>query len=168
MSIELPVASRPDIVVEPEHTHFSDAFPSNSSNLECIKMGTTKPRCIKFRHSLRCFDVLVIFVFKTNSTFQRYKYPMLWCYRMRYSWIKRNKLAPNKHLINEKAKIDRNFKKITYPSGWHHGWSRNAKRDRQVHAAFLKQNNVFIPCARWHVFLFSINVNKNENTNHFR
>ena len=37
-----------------------------------------------------------------------------------------------------------------------------------MHATFLKQNDVYIPCARWHVFLFNINVYKNENTNHFR
>ena len=97
-----------------------------------------------------------------------YKYPMLWGYRMRCSWIKRNKLAPNQNLSSEKAKIDRKFKKITYPSGWYHGWSRNAKRDRQMHATFLKQNDFYTPCTRWHVFLFSINVNKNENTNYFR
>ena len=42
-------------------------------------------------------------------------------YRMRCSWIKRNKLAPNQNLTSEKAKIDRKFKKIAYPSGWHHG-----------------------------------------------
>ena len=40
-----------------ELTHLSDAFPPNSNDLECIKMGTTKPRCIKFRHGLRCIDV---------------------------------------------------------------------------------------------------------------
>ena len=43
-----------------------------------------------------------------------------------------------------------------------------AKRDRQVHATFLKQNDFYTPCARCHVFLFSINVNKMKNTNHFR
>ena len=80
--IELPVATRHrrdtcmtgktvESGVKPEYTHFSDTFPSNSNDLEYIKMGTTKPRCIKFRHSLRCIDVLVIFVFKTHSTFQR-------------------------------------------------------------------------------------------------
>ena len=37
-----------------------------------------------------------------------------------------------------------------------------------MHATFLKQNDFYTPSARWHVFLFSINVNKNENTNHFR
>ena len=42
------------------------------------------------------------------------------------------------------------------------------KWDRQVHATFLKQNDFYTPCATWHVFLFSINVYKNENTNHFR
>ena len=83
-------------------------------------------------------------------------------------WVKRNKLAPNQNLTNEKAKIDRKFKQITYPSGWHHGWSRNAKRDHQVQATFLKQNDFYTLCARWHVFLFSINFNKNENMNHFR
>ena len=46
---------------------------------------------------------------------------MLWGYRMRCPWIKRNKLAPVQKLTNEKAKIDRKFAKITYPSGWHHG-----------------------------------------------
>ena len=97
-----------------------------------------------------------------------YKYPMLWGYRMRCSWIKRNKLAQKQILTNEKAKIDRKFKKITYPSGWHHRRSRNAKKDRQVHTTFLKHNDFYTPCARWHVFLFSINVNKNENTNRFR
>ena len=66
------------------------------------------------------------------------------------------------------SEIDRKFKKIIYPSGRHHGWSRNAKRDRQVHATFLKQNDFYTPCARWHVFLLSINVYKNENTNQFR
>ena len=40
------------------------------------------------------------------------------------------------------------------------------KRDRQVHATFLKQKDFYTPCPRWHVFLFRINVNKNENTNH--
>ena len=42
-------------------------------------------------------------------------------------------LDTNQNLTNEKVKIDRKFKKLTYPSGWHHGWSQNAKRDRQVH-----------------------------------
>ena len=37
--------------------------------------GNHHARCIKFRHSLRCTDVLVIFVFKTNSTFQRLQVP---------------------------------------------------------------------------------------------
>ena len=72
--IELPVATSQGTVessVKPEYTHFIDAFPSNSKDLECIQMGTTKRRCIKFHHSLRCIDVLVIFVFKINSTFQR-------------------------------------------------------------------------------------------------
>ena len=79
---DLPVATRHrrDITgkllkaessVKPEHTHFSDAFPPNSTDLECIKMGITTPRRIKFRHSLRCIDVLVIFVYKTNSNYQR-------------------------------------------------------------------------------------------------
>ena len=129
-------------------------------------MGTTMPRCIKFRNSLRCIDVLVIFVLKQIPISNGYKYPVLWGYTMRCSWIKRNKLAPNQNLTNEKAKIDRKFKKITYPSGLHHGRSRNAKRE--VHATFLKQNDFYTSCARWHVFLFSINVYKNENTNHFR
>ena len=30
------------------------------------------------------------------------------------------------------------------------------------------QNDFYTLCARWHVFLFSINVYKYENTNHFR
>ena len=74
VSIELPIATRHrrDKLMEPELTHFSETFPSNSNDLECIKMGTTKPRCIMFRHSLRCIDVFVIFVFKTNSTLQRF------------------------------------------------------------------------------------------------
>ena len=155
------------IWLEPEFTHFSDAFPSNSNDLECIKMGTTKPRCIKFCHSLCCIDVLVIFVLKQISLSNGYKYPMLWGYRIRCTWIKRNKLAPYQNLTSENVKNDRKFKKITSPSGWHQGWLRNAKRDRQVHATFLKQNDSYTPCARWHVFLFSINVSKNENTNSF-
>ena len=61
--------------IKPEYTQFSDAFPSNSNDLECINMGTTKPRCIKFHHNLRCIDVFVIFVFKTKSTFQRLYVP---------------------------------------------------------------------------------------------
>ena len=93
---------------------------------------------------------------------------MLWGYMMTCSWIKQNKLAPNQNLISEKAKLDRKFTKITYPSGWHHGWSRNAKRDRHVHATFLKRNDCYTPCGRWHVFLLGIKVNKNQNTNHFR
>ena len=36
-----------------------------------------------------------------------------------------------------------------------------------MHATFLKQNDFYTQCAKWHVFLLSINVNKNENTNHF-
>ena len=131
-------------------------------------MGNTKPCCIKFRHSLRCIDVWSFLFLKQIPLSNSHKYPMLWGYRMRCSWIKRNKLAPNQSLTSEKAKIDRKFKKITYPSGWHHGSSQNAKRDHQVHATFLKHNDFYTPCARWHVFLFSINVNKNESTNHFR
>ena len=104
--------------VKPEYTHFSEAFPSNSNDLECIKMETTKPRCIKFRTSLRCIDVLVILLLKQIPLSNGYKYPMLWGYRMRCSWIKRNIWAPNKNLTSEKAKIDKQFKKITYPSGW--------------------------------------------------
>ena len=121
--IELHVATRHrrDMTVEPEYTHFGDTFPSNSNDLEYIKMGTTKPRCIKFRHSLCCIDVLIIFVFKYIPLSNGYKYPMLWGYRMRCSWIKRSKLAQNQNLTNEKAKIDRKLKKITYPSGCHHG-----------------------------------------------
>ena len=38
--------------------------------------------------------------------------------------------------------------------------SGELKRDHQVHATFLKQNDFYTPCARWHVFLFSIYVNK--------
>ena len=57
-----------------------------------------------------------------------------------------------------KTKIDRKFKKITYPSGLPTRWSRNAKRDHQMQATFLKRNDCYTPCARWYIFLFSINV----------
>ena len=35
---------------------------------------------------------------------------------MRWSWIKRKKLVPNQNLTSEKAKTDRKYKKMTYPS----------------------------------------------------
>ena len=33
-------------------------------------------------------------------------------------------------------------------------------RYRQMHATFLKQNDFYTPCARWYVFLFSINFTR--------
>ena len=56
--------------------------------LECIKMGTTKPRCIKFRHGLRCIYVWSFLLLKQSPLSNGNKYPMLCGYRMRCSWIK--------------------------------------------------------------------------------
>ena len=154
-------------VASNQNTH-TCAFPSNDNDLEYIKIRTTRLRCIKFRHSLRCIDVWSFLFLKQIPLSNGNKYPMLCGYRTRCSWIKAKKIAPNQNLTSEKANIDRKFKKIAYPSGWHHGLSRNTKGDRQVHATFLKQIDFYTPCARWHVFLFGINVYKNENTNHFR
>ena len=144
------------------------AFLSNSNDLECIKMGTTKPRCIKFRHSLRCIDVWSFLFLKQIPLSKGNKYPMLWGYRMRCSWIKAKKITPNQNLTSEKAKIDRKFKKITYPSGWHHGWSKKNKNGSPSARHILETEWFYTPCARWHVFLFSMYVYKSENTNHFR
>ena len=41
------------------------------------------------------------------------------------------------------------------------------KKDRQVHATFLKQNDFLYSVCQMAYFSCSINVNKNENTNHF-
>ena len=78
-----------DSSVKPEYTHVSDAFPSNSNDLECIKMGTTKPRCIKFRNSLCCIVMFYSFLFlKQIPLSNDYKYQMLLDYRMRCLWMK--------------------------------------------------------------------------------
>ena len=96
------------------------------------------------------------------------KYPMLWGYRMRCSWLKRNKLVPNQNLTNEKPKIDRKFKQNNLPFWIAPRMIAKCKRGSPSARLIFKQNDFCIPCIRWHVFLFSINVNKNENTNPFR
>ena len=121
-------------------------------------MGTTKPRCVKFHHSLRCIDNLVL---KKNKQKKQIPlsngctYPMLWGYRMKCSWIKRKKLAPNlKIWPSKRRKLTEKNKTITYPSGSPAQWLRNAKWDCQGQAAFLTHNDFCTPCASWYAFLF--------------
>ena len=54
--------------------------------------------------------------------------------------------------------------KLTYPPDWYSNQFLNACINRQVHAEYLKMIEFYSPFGMRHVFLYSINTNKTENT----
>ena len=130
-------------------------------------MGTDKQRSIYLREDLRKFD---FFSFSRNTSFTLQLLQLSDAMRPDDDSCKdkMKEMDPRSKFYDLKVCNFSEIQILSYPLDRYSKLFLNAYINRHVNTGYLKMIYFYSPLGIWHVFLCSINTNKNVNTYHFR
>ena len=134
----------------------------------CIKMGAGKWRSIHFRQDRRKIVFFRFFLKTQVSLSNCYNVSMLWDQTLTRAWVKWKICTPDQNSMTWKSVIYKKSTKMSFPPDRYSNKFLNACINHHVHGGYLKRIELYSPLGIRHVFLCSINNNKNENTYQFR
>ena len=125
-------------------------------------MGAGKRRSIHFRQDRRKIVFFRFFLKTQVSLFNCYNVSMLWDQTLTHAWVKWKICTPDQNSMALKSVIYKKSTKMSFPPDRYSNKFLNACINHHVHVGYLKRIEFYSPLGIRHVFLCSINNNKNE------